>query len=211
VLLTVLDRSLRLLHPVMPFLTEELWQRLPGHEAIHPTTICLAPYPQVEPAWSAPEIEAGMDALMAVVTRVRALRTEMGLAPKAKLDLHLAAQDAGVGRLLAEQETLIRFLTRVEQIAWGPAPEGARRDVVAGVEIGVVSVESVEAQEMGADERRRLEKELEKLDTEIGRSEERLSNEQFLSKAPAQVVETGRAKLAEMKERRASLRASLGV
>jgi valyl-tRNA synthetase len=213
VLLTVLDRSLRLLHPMMPFLTEELWQRLPGHEAIHPTTICLAPYPQVEPAWSAPEIEAGMDALMAVVTRVRALRTEMGLTPKAKLDLHLAAQDAGVGRLLAEQETLIRFLTRVEQIAWGPAPEGARRDVVAGVEIGVTVEAGVGngAQAMGEDERRRLEKELEKLDTEIGRSEERLSNEQFLSKAPAQVVETGRAKLAEMKERRASLRASLGA
>jgi valyl-tRNA synthetase len=207
VLLTVLDRSLRLLHPVMPFLTEELWQRLPGHETIHPDTICLAPYPQPEPAWQAPDVEAGMDALIQVVGRVRALRTEMGLPPKAKLDLHLAAQDAGVARLLAEQEPLIRFLTRVESIAWGPAPEGARRDLVAGVEVGV----AVEKQEMGEDERRRLEKELEKLETEIGRSDERLSNEQFLAKAPPQVVETGRARLAEMKERRESLRASLGA
>jgi valyl-tRNA synthetase len=207
VLLTVLDRSLRLLHPVMPFLTEELWQRLPGHEAVHPETICLAPYPQGEPAWDAPEVEAGMDALMQVVTRVRSLRTELGVPPKAKLDLHLAAQNAGVGRLLAEQEVLIRFLTRVESIAWGPAPEGARRDVVAGVEIGV----AVEKQEMGEEERRRLQKELDKLDTEIVRSEERLSNEQFLSKAPAQVVETGRARLAEMKEKRESLRSVLGA
>jgi valyl-tRNA synthetase len=206
VVLTVLDRSLRLLHPVMPFLTEELWQRLPGHEAIHPESICLAAYPKGEPAWDAPEVEAGMDALMQVVNRVRGVRAELGLPPKAKLDLHLAAQDAAVGRLLAEQEALIRFLTRVESIAWGPAPEGARRDLVAGVEIGV----AVEKQEMSEEERRRLAKELEKLDTEIGRSEERLSNEQFLAKAPAQVVETGRARLAEMKERRESLRASLG-
>jgi valyl-tRNA synthetase len=213
VLLTVLDRSLRLLHPAMPFLTEELWQRLPGHEAIHPETICLAPYPQGEPAWQAPEIEAGMDALMQVVTRVRALRAELGLPPKAKLDLHLAVQgagDAGVAALLAEQETLIRFLTRVESIAWGPAPEGARRDVVAGIEIGVTP-EAAEAQGMGEEERRRLEKELEKLETEITRAEERLSNEGFLAKAPAQVVETGRARLAEIKERRETLRSSLGA
>ncbi|HEX7182541.1 MAG TPA: valine--tRNA ligase [Thermoanaerobaculia bacterium] len=206
VLLTVLDRSLRLLHPMMPFLTEELWQRLPGHEAIHPETICLAPYPKGEPAWESDEVETGMDALIQVVTRVRALRAEMGLPPKAKLDLHLAAQDERVGRLLAEQEPLVRFLTRVESIAMGPAPEGARRDLVAGVEVAAV----VGQQEMGEEERRRLLKELEKLETEIARSEERLSNEQFLSKAPAQVVETGRARLAEMKERRESLRSSVG-
>jgi valyl-tRNA synthetase len=216
VLLTVLDRSLRLLHPVMPFLTEELWQRLPGHAAIHAETICLAPYPQAEPAWDAPEVEAGMDALMQVVNRVRGVRAELGdllkLPAKAKLDLHLAAQDAGVGRFLAGQEALIRFLARVESIAWGPAPEGARRDLVAGVEIGVVPPvqEAPAPLTMTEDERRRLQKELEKLDTDIGRAEERLGNEQYLAKAPAQVVETGRARLAEMKERRASLRAGLG-
>src|SRR6185369_3387059 len=98
VLLTVLDRSLRLLHPVMPFLTEELWQRLPGHEEIHPATICLAPYPRREEAWEDGTAEAGMEALTQVVTRVRALRAEMGLAPKAKLDLHINPVDPSVGR-----------------------------------------------------------------------------------------------------------------
>jgi len=207
VLLTVLDRSLRLLHPVMPFLTEELWQRLPGHAAIHRETICLAPYPAADPAWSAPDVEAGMEALMQVVTRVRSLRTELGVAPKARLDLHLAAQDAGVGRFLAEQEPLIRFLTRVEAIVWEPAPEGARRDLIAGVEIGL----AIERQEMGDEERGRLRREVEKLEGEIARAEERLGNQQFLAKAPESVVAGGRARLAEMKERRASLRASLGA
>ena len=207
VLLTVLDRALRLLHPVMPFLTEELWQRLPGHEAIHPETICLAPYPTRVEAWEDPAAEAGMDALIQVVTRVRGLRAEIGLPPKAKLDLHLDAADTSVSRLLAEQAPLIQFLTRVETVAMGAAPEGARRDLVAGVEIGV----AVEKQEMSDEEKGRLTKELEKLDADVARAEERLSNPDFLGKAPAHVIEGGRARLAEMRERQAALRSSLGL
>ena len=207
VLLTVLDRALRLLHPVMPFLTEELWQRLPGHEAIHAETICLAPYPRREEAWEDAGVEAGMEALMQVVTRVRALRAEMGLPPKAKLDLHLEAADAEIGRLLRDQAPLLRSLARVETVSFGPPPEGARRDLVAGVEIGV----GVERQEMSAEERARLAKELEKLTAEISRADERLANADFLAKAPAHVVEGGRARLGEMRERRDTLRSSLGL
>jgi valyl-tRNA synthetase len=207
VLLTVLDRSLRLLHPVMPFLTEEVWQRLPGHEAIHPETICLAPYPRFEERWIDDAAETGMDALIAVVTRVRALRAESGIAPKAKVDLHLDASDPLIAQFLAEQTPLIAFLTRVEKIETGRGPEGAPRDVVSGVGVAL----AVEREEMGEDERKRLAKELEKLDGDIARSEQRLSDEQFLAKAPAQVVETGRASLARMKERQAALRSSLGL
>jgi valyl-tRNA synthetase len=215
VLLTVLDRALRLLHPVMPFLTEELWQRLPGHEAIQPETIAFAPYPRREEGWEDDAVEAGMEALIQVVTRVRALRAEMGLGPKAKLDLHLDlhpadAADAGVSRLLEEQAPLLRFLTRVETVAFGSIPEGARRDLVVGVELGIQQA-AVEQAEMSAEERGRLAKELEKLEAEISRAEERLSNADFLGKAPAKVVEGGRAKLAEMRERQASLRSSLGA
>ena len=204
VLLTVLDRSLRLLHPFMPHLTEELWQRLPGHEAIHPQSIALAPYPRAEAKWSAPEVEAGMDALIQVVTRVRALRTETGIPPKAKVDLFL---DGEAAAFLSGQAPLIAFLARVERIGLGAGPEGARRDVVAGVEIALV----VEKQEISEDERKRLAKELEKLETDISRSEARLSDEQFLAKAPPQVVANGRASLAQMQERRTTLRSTLGL
>ncbi len=207
VLLTVLDRALRLLHPVMPFLTEELWQRLPGHEAIHAETICLAPFPRREESWEDAAVEAGMEALMQVVTRVRSLRAEMGLSPKAKLDLYLDASDAAVGQLFRPQAPLLRSLARVETVAFGPAPEGARRDLAAGVEIGV----SIEKQEMTGEEQARLAKELEKLTTEISRAEERLANPDFLGKAPAHVVEGGRARLAEMRDRQAALRSSLGL
>jgi valyl-tRNA synthetase len=207
VLLTVLDRSLRLLHPVMPFLTEEVWQRLPGHKAIHPQTICLAPYPRFEERWIDDEAEAGMDALIAVVTRVRALRAESGIAPKAKVDLHLDASDPAIARFLAEQTALIGFLTRIDKIETGRGPEGSLRDAVSGIGVAL----AVEREEMGEDERKRLTKELEKLDGDILRSEQRLSDEQFLAKAPAQVVETGRASLVRMKERQSTLRSSLGL
>jgi valyl-tRNA synthetase len=213
VLLTVLDRAMRLLHPVMPFLTEEIWQRLPGHAAIHPETICLAPYPRREEGWEDAAVEAGMDAFFQVATRVRALRAEMGVAPKAKLDLHLLmglAADQGLGRLFAEQAPLLQFLTRVESITFGAAPEGARRDLVAGVEVGV-SLGAAETTERSPEEQGRLVKELEKLTTEIARAEERLANPEFLGKAPAHVVEGGRAKLSEMRERQSNLCASLGA
>jgi valyl-tRNA synthetase len=226
VLLTVLDRSLRLLHPVMPFLTEELWQRLPGHQAIHPQTICLAPYPGREERWENVEVEEGMEILMQVVTRVRGLRAELGLPPKARLDLFLDPEPAAasadgpaaplspsalpsppVGSFLAEQEPLIRFLCRVESTTFGPAPPGARRDLVAGVEVAVV----VGGDGLGEQKRERLARELDRLAGEIARAEERLADAQFLAKAPAAVVAGRRAGLAELRERRERLRASLGA
>ncbi len=205
VLLTVLDRSLRLLHPFMPFLTEEVWQRLPGHEAIHPQTICLAPYPEREPAWEAggKGIEAGMEALIQVVTRVRAMRAELNLAPKAGIDLTLQAAEEKTGSFLKEQQPLLAFLCRADGVTLAAPREGARRDLVAGVEIGVAASAGAEAPVgLSAAERDRQQKEAARLGEEIARAEERLGNETFLSKAPAPVVAGNRKKLAELKERR---------
>ncbi|HTQ81554.1 MAG TPA: class I tRNA ligase family protein, partial [Thermoanaerobaculia bacterium] len=210
VLLSVLDRSLRLLHPVMPFLTEEVWQRLPGHEAIHPETICLAPYPEREPAWEDAAVEAGMDALIQAVTRVRAFRAELNLPPKVGIDLTLQAEGDTLAELLAGQEPLLAFLCRAEAIAMAPPRPGARRDLVAGIEIGVATLEApVEA--LSGGEREKLVKELASLEAEIARAEERLGNEAFVAKAPPQVVLGNRRKLAELHERRERLAATLGA
>ncbi len=212
VLLTVLDRSLRLLHPVMPFLTEEIWQRLPGHQDIHADTICLAAYPGREERWESADVESGMEVLMQVVTRVRSLRAELGLPPKARLDLVLGIPAAaGAGALLAQQEHLIRALCRVTSVACGPPADvpqagAAITDLVAGIQVTLVP----ERQEMGADERERLGRELDKLGAEIQRAEQRLSLPDFLAKAPPAVVEGGRARLAEMRDRQERIRASLG-
>jgi len=217
VLLSVLDRSLRLLHPVMPFLTEELWQRLPGREAIHPRTITLAPFPRSRPEWRDEAVEAHMAALVEVVTRVRALRAEMNLPAKETVTLHLAAEDAALAAFLAEQRPLVAQLTRAEAVrvagaggeagAGAAAPEDAARDYVAGVSLAV----EVAQRSLGDEERQRLEKELDKLGQEIAAAEGRLSNEQFLAKAPPQVVAGNRQRLAELHERRQRIEAGLAA
>src|SRR5205085_4278196 len=132
-------RSLRLLHPVMPHLSEELWQRLPGHEAVHPETIALAPFPTAVPAWEDAAAEEQMAALIAAVTRVRALRAELALPPKAPFTLHLAAESAGIDEFLRAQEPLLRFLLRPQELSFGAPPEGVPQDLVAGVRVGLLS------------------------------------------------------------------------
>jgi valyl-tRNA synthetase len=208
VLLTVLDRSLRLLHPVMPFITEELWQRLPGHEAIHPETICLAPYPQREPAWEDAAAEAELDTLMQLVTRIRALRTELGIAPRATPDLAIVAAavgDAVPTPLTGEQQTLLRVLCHLGEVRLASPPAESRRELAAGFEFGLAALP------LGDAEREKLSRELAKLDAEIARAEQRLADPQFVAKAPAAVVAGGRSRVQELHERRARLVASLGT
>ena len=208
VLLTVLDRSLRLLHPVMPFLTEELWQRLPGHEDVHPETIALAPYPEGTPAWEDDGVEERMTALLEAAARVRGLASELGVRPGQGLDVHLSSDDADLHAFLEEQRAVLVALSPVksgESLHVGPIPDGASRDLVSGVQVGLVP----EAVELGEEEKKRLAADLAELDDQITRARGRLSNEAFLAKAPPQVVEGNRKKLAEMEERRERLAAGL--
>jgi valyl-tRNA synthetase len=208
VLLTVLDRSLRLLHPVMPFLTEEVWQRLPGHEVVHPETICLAPYPARHEAWEDAEVERSFEMLMAVVARVRAIRTENGIVPKTRVDLLLAAPVDADRRFLEGELRLIEALcnsTAKVQSQAGPCSPGTIQDVVQGVEI------AVRAGEVGEAARKKLERDLQELEHAISRTEALLGNEQYRAKAPAHVIEKSQVDLAAMKDRHGSLRASLGL
>ncbi|HUO86016.1 MAG TPA: class I tRNA ligase family protein, partial [Thermoanaerobaculia bacterium] len=206
VLLTVLDRSLRLLHPVMPFLTEEVWLRLPGRQAIHPETITLAPYPAAEPAWEAAEVECHMAALIEVVTRVRGLRADLEVPPGERVGLALGAADPALAGFLDAQSALIADLCRAELLAAGAVTAGAARDLVAGVELAI----AVPQRALGPEDRQRLEKELDKIDGEIAGAESRLADERFLAKAPPAVVAGNRSRLAELRERRQRIVATLG-
>jgi valyl-tRNA synthetase len=202
VLLTVLEASLRLLHPVMPFLTEELWQRLPGRQRIHPESIAVAPYPRSQTEWLDDEVERRMGVLQQVVTRVRTLRNELGLPPKAQPTLFLEEADERIGAYLAEQAPLVAFLARLSGVEIGAAPEGAGRDTVAGVRIALVAP----AGGLTAADRQRVEKQLADIDAQIERLEVLLANRQFVDKAPAEVVESNRRRLAELEDRRDNLR-----
>ena len=205
VLLTVLERSLRLLHPVMPHLSEELWQRLPGHEAVHPETISLAPYPAAVAAWEDAALEKQMEAFMAIVTRVRAMRAELSLPPRAAVTIHITAPESEASVFFREHEDLFLFLVRPQELRYGDAPEGVSQDLVAGLRIGVES----QARPLDAHERQRLQGELAKLEGQIQAAATRLGDEGFLGKAPAQVVEQQRARLGEMQARREQLRQGL--
>ncbi len=207
VLLTVLDRSLRLLHPVMPFLTEELWQRLPGREAIHPATICLAPYPVGEEAWRDPVTEERMDVFFQIVAWARNLRAELGIPPRDKATLYISSESSELAAFLGRLEAMALPLLRLDAVHFEAAPDGAHSDVVAGVAVGLV----VPERELSLEDRERLMAEREKLRAQHQRTLGLLENKAFLAKAPEKVVDQNRRRLEEILERLEILEAGLAA
>jgi valyl-tRNA synthetase len=205
VLLTVLDRSLRLLHPVMPYLTEELWQRLPGREKIHPATICLAPYPVAEEAWEDPATEGRMEVFFQIVAWARNLRAELGVPPRDRATLFLDSADAEMISFLGDLEAMALPLLRLDELRLESPPADAHSDVVGGVAVGLVIPE----REMSAEDRERLVGEREKLLEQRERTQDLLANEAFLAKAPDKVVEQNRLRLEEIRDRLERLEAGL--
>jgi valyl-tRNA synthetase len=206
VLLTVLERSLRLLHPVMPFLTEELWQRLPGRQAVHPETIVLAPYPAGEPAWEDAEAEAQMESLMALLSWVRNRRAALALPPRLGLEVDLETTDGSLAAFLEKQAPLARELATLT--AWRSAapPPTASRDRVGAVLVGL----SAPGRNLAAEERARADAELADVLQQLARVESLLADASFLARAPEAVVERNRSRVALLRERRASLEAVHG-
>jgi valyl-tRNA synthetase len=132
----VLETSLRLLHPLMPFITEELWQRLP-HEG---DSIMVAAFPTVEAEGDEVEAREQMETLIALITKVRNIRSEKNIPLQSKVKLHLAVTDQDTATLVSENSHHIERLARVEEIFVAdrlPALEGAARDVVGGIEVAV--------------------------------------------------------------------------
>ena len=199
--LFTLEASLRLLHPVMPHLTEELWQRLPRASAAgsgEPESIALQAYPLSDDDLISDEVERGMDAVIAVVQAVRSLRRERNLAGAAKMSVFVEDGDRDLIAFVVEQESLLGAVAGVAQVTAGHGPAGSVRDRAGGVNLAF----EVEAPEMSESERAKLARDLQKIDAEIAGARGRLSNPGFLEKAPAHVVEGNRARLAELEERR---------
>ncbi|NLY29987.1 MAG: valine--tRNA ligase, partial [Firmicutes bacterium] len=204
VLWKVLEGTLRLLHPFMPFITEEIWQHLP-HEG---ETIMLASWPTVEEGYVNKNIEARMEAIMEMVRAVRNIRGEKKVPPGREVPAIIHADNEGLA-LVEEVKGYLKVLARIgdlELALLGAAkPEKAVTAVAGGVEIylplaGLVDIE----QEIA-----RLKKELKATEQEIARAQGKLSNEGFVSKAPAEIVEKERQKLAALQEKEAMLQSRL--
>ena len=203
-LVTVLEGTLRLLHPYMPFITEELWQRLPKAKA--PESIMIAAYPKTRRKAHDAGAERDMGTIVDLVTAIRAIRGEMRISPAATLGVTVrpAAEHAallGAGQRMVE--SLARATLTVDPAA--TRPPGSALAVAGGTEAyvdlaGVVDV---------AAERARLEKEIRKATETIGFLEGKLGRPEFVEKAPADVVERERERLVTERQLRDKLTASL--
>jgi len=190
VLLTVLSAVLRLLHPFTPFITEEIWQKLPGAQG----SIMVAPYPQAEPRFDHPEAEAEMNLVMAAIIAIRNIRGEMNVPPSTQVEVFLHSPEAGAIAALDRHRQSIQILGRVQDLhcnAAGAPPAAAAKAVVGAVDIFMPLAGIIDF----AEEARRLDRELEKLGKEVTQAQRKMSNEDFLAKAPPEVVAKEQAKL----------------
>ncbi len=201
-LVTVLEATLRLLHPFMPFITEELWQRLPHAGA----SLMVAPYPRVSRRQVDPEAERAMGALMALITAIRTIRGEMRIAPGAALQVTLRP-GRGHQALFREQAALVEALARCRLTIDPRAtrPPGSALAVVGRSEVYVALAGVVDL----AAERARLTKETARLSEQVAFAQAKLARPEFVERAPAEVVARERERLSEHRQLLAKLEASL--
>ncbi|WP_339857419.1 class I tRNA ligase family protein, partial [uncultured Nisaea sp.] len=197
----VLMQAINLLNPLMPFITEELWSAFGGEGQLITTA-----WPDgLQDAADADAI-AEMDWVVRLISEVRSIRSEMNVPAAAKIDLLLKDMSAQTAERLERNRDVILRLARLENIsATDDIPTGAVQGVIDEAMIVLPIADVVDL----AQERVRLEKDLGKLDGEIMKLDKKLSNESFISRAPAEVVEENRERLADEKARRDKLAAAL--
>ena len=193
-LLRVLEATLRLMHPIMPFITEELWQTVaPLANKKRTDSIMLAAYPQAEPSKIRPEADAWMGELQKLIDATRNLRGEMNLSPAQKAPLFIAASAEQQAKLRAFAPYL-KTLAKLSEVTIGaalPDAVGAPVQVVGDISLMLKVEIDVKA------ERERLGKEIARLQGEINTANGKLNNENFVAKAPPAVIEQEKKRVAE--------------
>ena len=199
VLLEVLDRSLRLLHPFMPFITEEIWLKLPGSSG----SIMVAPYPHTEVELEDSEAEQSFELVQDLVTTIRNLRAARGYAPGDRFTLFLYTADPRMQRMLEEQSYLMVELARLSALhVNGTAPDGAVRDTIRGIDMAVVLPE----RELTAEQIEQQARKIEQLEKELEGVRARLADGKFVERAPAHIVDGARRQEQDLVSRLETLR-----
>ncbi len=202
-LLAVLDEILRLLHPFLPFITEEIWSHLPGQRDF----LMRAAWPRPQAGRRRPEVEREMALLMQVIYAVRNIRGEMNVPPAAKVKL-LIRPAADAAHSLRSHADMIRELAKVSDLVIDPAavkPPLSATAVADGLELFIPLAGLIDLDK----ERERLRKELRNLEGLLEKLRSKLANEQFASRAPAEVVAAEQAKRADYEQRCEQLRRNL--
>jgi valyl-tRNA synthetase len=188
----VLDEIYKLLHPMMPFMTEELWAVTAGEGRERPTLLCHARWP--EPEFEDHVAAAEINWLIELVSGIRSVRSEMNVPAGAVAPLVVVGADATTRQRLVRHDAAIKRLARVDAVAHADAPPAASAQIVLGEATiclplgGLIDL---------AAESARLQKELARVTEEIARLHKKLSNERFVANAAPEVVEAEREKLAE--------------
>jgi len=203
ILRELLEQILLLLHPVMPFVTEEIWQLFGSNRP----SIMIQQYPKAEASWLDWESEKQMDLLMGVVRAIRNLRTELNCPPGKEVEVIFCAQETDL-TFLSAQRAYLRVLARVGSADFRPVgdgPKGAVTAVVGGTEIYLPLDDLVNFDE----EHARLLKEIGKVEEEFSRVHKKLTNNEFIAKAKQEVIEKERDKARQFEEKIRALRVSL--
>jgi valyl-tRNA synthetase len=211
VLAYVLEAALRLLHPFTPFITEELWHKVPRPEGV-PISLALASYPGEASAARDLEVEKDMNALMAVISAARSVRSEHDVHPSAAIPLTLRTNDGRLAAVLTAEARSIRFLAKtagdpVIEAVGAARPKGAVMSIAADTEVLVSLKGLVEGSKEGA----RVEREIKKVDKDIAALEKKLALPSFAEKAPPEVVTESRAQLEELRRKRVALEDAKGL
>jgi valyl-tRNA synthetase len=196
------------MHPFIPFVTEELWQKLPK-PSDRPGSIVTAPFPTAGFRDEAAERE--MSALQAVISAIRTIRTEHEINPGATVQVRLCTANEGLRTLLSREHVALRTLAKVDPLEVLPGdagrPSGFATSSAGEVEVQVLLKGLVDA----THEASRIERELKRIDKDLSGMEKKLSQPSFTEKAPPEVVAEARGRLAELQTARARLEAGRGL
>ncbi|MEZ4301621.1 MAG: valine--tRNA ligase [Polyangiaceae bacterium] len=211
VLAYVLEASMRLLHPMIPFITEELWQRLPRPES-SPVSLALAAFPDASTGRDDPAADRDMSILQAVIGAGRSIRSEHDIHPGAEVPLVLRSGVPEVRAVLTTESRSLQFLVKTKgapviEESGGPRPRGAVMHMAADTEVLVALQGLVDP----AHEAARVERELKKVDKDIAAIEKKLSLPAFADKAPPEVVKEAKDQLEALKRKRTGLEDAKGI
>ncbi len=201
VLLVVLETFLGLIHPITPFVTEEIWSVLPGEREL----LTLSPFPVVREEWKDDEAVARMELLMGIISGIRNIRSEAEVHPSTKIDAHVICPDETQAELISSYESAIADMTRLSSLTVRTElekPADAATYIYNDIEIfvplkGLVDIES---------ELEKLARERKKVEVKLRQVEGKLNNEKFLANAPEKIVAGEREKKSVLDGKMARIR-----
>ncbi len=198
VLWTVLREAMILLHPIIPFITSEVWQALPGNAgAKGKANLAAELFPATRPGCLRADDAAKMEAMQEIIVAVRTIRAELNIAPSLKLNVIIRPADAAAQEMLEAQKEVLMVLARLESVtidAKADAPKASASQVACGNEIIVPLSGAVDFNAEIA----RIEKEIGKMEKELNMMKGKLANPNYVEKAPSEVVERDKNRVIEL-------------